>query len=42
MGFTKEKEEEAEKIVDALRKTAFDYKLNKTIGDEMFMNAAFW
>ena len=37
----KKKEEEAEKIVDALRKTAFDYKLNKTIGDEMFMNAAF-
>ena len=37
----KKKEEEAEKIVDALRKTAFDCKLNKTIGDEMFMNAAF-
>ncbi len=37
----KKKEEEAEKIVDALRKTAFDYKLNKTVGDEMFMNAAF-
>jgi hypothetical protein len=37
----KKKEEEAEKIVDALRKTAFDHKLNKTIGDEMFMNAAF-
>mgnify|MGYP001591408808 CR=1 FL=1 len=37
----KKKEREAEKIVDALRKTAFEYKLNKTIGDEMFMNAAF-
>ncbi|MDP3048597.1 MAG: GvpL/GvpF family gas vesicle protein [Thermodesulfovibrionales bacterium] len=37
----KKKEEEAEKIVDALRKTAFDYKLNKTIGDVMFINAAF-
>ncbi len=37
----KKKEEEAEKIVDALRKPAFDCKLNKTIGDEMFMNAAF-
>ncbi|MEK7735507.1 MAG: GvpL/GvpF family gas vesicle protein, partial [Nitrospirota bacterium] len=37
----KKKEEEAEKIVDALRKTAFDYELNKTIGDEMFINAAF-
>jgi len=37
----KKKEQEAEKIVDALRRTAFEYKLNKTIGDEMFANAAF-
>jgi len=37
----KKKEREAEKIVDALRKTVFEYKLNKIIGDEMFMNAAF-
>jgi len=37
----KRKEQEAEKIVDALRRTAFDHKLNKTIGDEMFINAAF-
>ena len=37
----KKKEKEAERIVDALRRTAFDYKLNKTIGDEMFVNAAF-
>jgi len=37
----KKKEQEAEKIVDALRRTAFDHKLNKTIGDEMFINAAF-
>jgi len=37
----KKKEREAEKIVDALRRTAFDHKLNKTIGDEMFINAAF-
>jgi len=37
----KKKEKEAERIVDVLRRTAFDYKLNKTIGDEMFMNAAF-
>ena len=37
----KKKEREAEKIVDALRRTAFEYKLNKTVGDEMFMNAAF-
>jgi hypothetical protein len=35
------KEQEAEKIVDALRKTVFDYKLNKAIGDDMFINAAF-
>jgi len=37
----KKKEQEAEKIVDALRRTAFDHKLNKTTGDEMFINAAF-
>ena len=35
------KEQEAEKIVDALRRTASDCKLNKTFGDEMFINAAF-
>jgi len=38
---TKKKEKEAEKIVDALRRTTYDHKLNKTVGDEMFMNAAF-
>jgi hypothetical protein len=37
----KKKEQEAETIVDALRRTAFDHKLNKTIGDEMFINSAF-
>jgi hypothetical protein len=37
----KKKEKEAERIVDTLRRTAFDYKLNKAVGDEMFMNAAF-
>jgi len=37
----KKKEQEAERIVDAFRRTAFDHKLNKTIGDEMFINAAF-
>jgi len=37
----KKKEKEAQSFVDALRRTAFDYKLNKTIGDEMFVNAAF-
>jgi len=35
------KEKEAERIVDTLKRTAFEYKLNKTIGDEMFVNAAF-
>jgi hypothetical protein len=38
---TKRKEKEAEKIVDALKHTTSDYKLNKTVGDEMFINAAF-
>jgi len=37
----KKKEQEAEDIVDALRRTASDCKLNKTIGDAMFINAAF-
>jgi hypothetical protein len=37
----KKREKEAERIVDVLRRTAFDYKLNKTISDGMFMNAAF-
>ncbi|MBA4391529.1 MAG: gas vesicle synthesis GvpLGvpF [Syntrophus sp. (in: bacteria)] len=32
---------EAEKIVDALKVSAFDYKLNNTTGDEMFINASF-
>ncbi|MBI5199660.1 MAG: GvpL/GvpF family gas vesicle protein, partial [Nitrospirae bacterium] len=38
---TKKKEKEADRIVDSLRRTAFDYKLNKTISDGMFINAAF-
>ncbi|MFH1504865.1 MAG: GvpL/GvpF family gas vesicle protein [Candidatus Omnitrophota bacterium] len=37
----KKKEEEAEEITAALRRTVIDYKLNKTIGDDMFMNASF-
>ena len=37
----KKNDYEAEKIVGALRKTAVEYKLNKTCGDEMFVNAAF-
>jgi hypothetical protein len=35
------KAEDAERIVDVLRASAFDYKLNTTIGDGMFMNASF-
>ncbi len=38
---TKKKEQDAEKIVNILRKTARDYRLNKTINDKLFMNAAF-
>jgi len=37
----KKKEKESAKITDELKAAAFDYKLNKTLGDEMFMNAAF-
>jgi len=37
----RKKEKEAEKIVGALRRTAFDHKINNTICDEMFINAAF-
>jgi len=37
----KKKEIEAEKIVDVFRRTAIEHNLNKTIGDEMFINAAF-
>ena len=37
----KKKEKEASKIVDVLRRTAVNYKLNKTMGDGMFINAAF-
>ncbi len=35
------KEEEAEKIIDSFRRITYDYKLNRTIGDSMFINAAF-
>jgi len=37
----KKKEKEAGSVVDALRHTASDYKLNKPISDGMFINAAF-
>jgi hypothetical protein len=35
------KAEDAERIVAALKTSAFDYKLNTTIGDGMFMNGSF-
>ena len=37
----KKKEREAERVIDALRRTSFDYRLNKPFADEMFMNASF-
>jgi len=37
----KKKEEEANAIVNQFRKTATEVRLNKTSGDEMFVNAAF-
>jgi hypothetical protein len=37
----KKKEKETERLVDALRRTSVDYRLNKTITENMFMNAAF-
>jgi len=41
IALAEKKEKEALKIVDVLRRIAFDIKLNKTAGDEMFINAAF-
>ncbi|MBL7113638.1 MAG: GvpL/GvpF family gas vesicle protein [Bacteroidales bacterium] len=35
------KKEESEKIIDAFRKSMFEFKHNKTSGDAMFMNTAF-
>jgi len=37
----KKKEKEAERFIDILRKVSVDSRLNSTISDEMFMNAAF-
>lgn len=37
----KKEEKQTEEVVDKLRRISYDYKLNKTNGDEMFMNAAF-
>jgi hypothetical protein len=36
-----QKQRAAEEIVESLRRSAYDHRLNKTIGDEMFLNAAF-
>jgi len=38
---TEKKEEEAATIIDAFRKSVFEYKHNKTNVDSMFMNTAF-
>jgi len=37
----RKKEKEQELMIETLRRIAIDYKLNKTVGEEMFMNAAF-
>jgi len=37
----RKKEEESQKIIDILRDSAFDYKINNTKGDEMFINTSF-
>ena len=37
----RKKEEETEGITETLGRASLDYKLNKTIGDEMFLNGAF-
>ena len=38
---TIKKEKEAKVIVSAVKDAASDYKLNRTVGDQMFMNASF-
>jgi len=35
------KEEEADNIIDVFRRSVFEYKVNKTNGDDKFMNIAF-
>ncbi|MEI6057178.1 MAG: GvpL/GvpF family gas vesicle protein [Lentisphaerota bacterium] len=37
----KKNAEEAEKIIDRFRRIIYDYKLNRTVDDSMFINAAF-
>lgn len=35
------KEKESGRLLDVLRRISFDHRLNRTVGDEMFMNASF-
>lgn len=37
----KKKEKEAARFLEVLKKTSVDHQLNKTLGDDMFMNASF-
>lgn len=37
----RKKDKESTKFVEVLKKTSVDHKLNKTLGDDMFMNASF-
>jgi hypothetical protein len=37
----RKKDKESAKFVELLKKTSVDHKLNKTLGDDMFMNASF-
>lgn len=41
LAIQEKKEEEADEIIDAFRKSVFDFKHNKTHGDAIFMNTAF-
>ena len=41
LALAEKKEEETGKIIDAVRKSVFEFKHNKTTGDAMFMNTAF-
>jgi hypothetical protein len=41
LALLEKKEDEAAKIIDAFRKSIFEYKHNKTSSDAMFMNTAF-
>ncbi len=41
LALTEKKLSETDEIIDAFRKSVFEYKLNKTTGDAMFMNTAF-